>query len=156
MVSETKTTELDIAVGQLVVGAFFFAMRSCEYLYVPINQPRKTKTLTLENIRFWKNNRILQHNDPTLNTADVVAIKFVKQKNEKDGDIINQFKSRDDAINPVKAWADLVTRISSYPKTRPQTQVNQVQIKGKLVAVTSAAVTMALRKAVRKIGKTRL
>jgi len=77
MVSETKSTELDRAVGQLVVGAFFFAMRSCEYLYVPKGQTRKTKVLTLENIRFWKNNLIIQQDDPNLSSADVVAITFV-------------------------------------------------------------------------------
>jgi len=46
---------MDEAMGQLACGAFFFGMRSCEYLVVA-GEKRKTKRLKIRNIRFFKNN----------------------------------------------------------------------------------------------------
>ena len=50
-------TSLNRAIGELVVGAFFFAMCSCEYS--PVSGKQRTKLLELRNIRFYKNNREL-------------------------------------------------------------------------------------------------
>jgi hypothetical protein len=58
----------DKALCELFTGAFFFAMRSCEY--VKVSGPRKMKLLTVNNIRFLKGCRILPHNDPLLHLAD--------------------------------------------------------------------------------------
>ena len=44
--------------GQLATGAFFFGMRSCEYLTV--SGTRKTKQLTVNDIRFFKNSTKLE------------------------------------------------------------------------------------------------
>ena len=45
-------TPLDRAIGQVVVGAFFFAMRSCKYSSV--SGERRMKLLELRNIRLYK------------------------------------------------------------------------------------------------------
>ena len=50
---DNKFTPLDEAMGELACGAFFFGMRSCEYLAVT-GKTRKTKRLKIRNIRFFK------------------------------------------------------------------------------------------------------
>ena len=48
---QNKFTPLDEALGELACGAFFFGMRSCEFLTV--TGKRKTKRLKVRNIRFF-------------------------------------------------------------------------------------------------------
>jgi hypothetical protein len=60
-------TPAEKAALELAVGAFFFAMRSCEYTYV--SGPRRTKPLRLQHIRFFRNNKALDLLDPTLLSA---------------------------------------------------------------------------------------
>ncbi len=52
LVTLKTSTEKQIATTQLIIGAFFFAMRSCEFLKVPKQDNKKTKQLTLSNIAF--------------------------------------------------------------------------------------------------------
>ena len=72
--SKMAFTPLDKAMCQLFTGAFFFAMRSCEYLKV--SGTRRTKLLTLQNIRFFKGRREIKHNDKFLYLAETVSITF--------------------------------------------------------------------------------
>jgi len=74
-------------------------MRSCEY--VKVQGPRKTKLLTIKNIRFFIGNRQLQHSDKNLASADCVSITFEYQKRDVKNDIITQHKSGDTVICPV-------------------------------------------------------
>jgi hypothetical protein len=68
-------TPLDEAMGRLACGAFFFGMRSCEYLTV--QGTRKTKRLKLRNIRFFKNNvQIPDQRSPLVLMANSVSITF--------------------------------------------------------------------------------
>ena len=67
---------MQIATAQLILGAFFFACRSCEYLRVPNAKEKKTKCLTLGNITFHLNGAVLPHSSPLLLAADNVAITF--------------------------------------------------------------------------------
>jgi hypothetical protein len=62
--------------GQLVVIGFFFAMRSREYTKVPRAKEGHTKLLALRNLRFIKEGKVLDHNDPQLEYADFIAITF--------------------------------------------------------------------------------
>jgi len=57
------------SIGQLAAGAFFFAICSCEYLKLPSSEHRRTKVVTLKNIRFFKNGRESQHTDANLPLA---------------------------------------------------------------------------------------
>jgi hypothetical protein len=68
------------AIADLFWGAFFFAMRSCEYFSVP--GPRRPKLLCLRNLRFFKGNRELRHDSPYLENADTVSVTFEFQKND--------------------------------------------------------------------------
>ena len=53
-IASATDTSLDWAIGQLVIGTFFFAICSCEYSSVPGERHSK-KLLKLRNIRFYKN-----------------------------------------------------------------------------------------------------
>jgi hypothetical protein len=67
-------TPLDITMCQLFTGAFFFVMRSCEYLKV--SSQRRTKILTLQNVHFFKGRRESHHSNKSLQKADSVSITF--------------------------------------------------------------------------------
>ena len=66
-----------IAYHQLTILAFFFAMRSCEYLKTT---RRRTQSLCLRNLVFRRKNKIVPLNDPHLDLADTVMVTFAYQK----------------------------------------------------------------------------
>ena len=63
--------------GQLIVGAISFAMRSCEYIHVPASETRRTKVLTLHNLRFFQPGKELPHKHSQLHAVDTITITFV-------------------------------------------------------------------------------
>ncbi len=99
----------------LFIGAFFFAMRSCEYLSV--SGTRRTKLLKLKNIRFFKNRKELDHIDKLLHEADTVSITFEFQKKDTKNDTITQHKSTDTLLCPVKVWARIIKRLLEHNDT---------------------------------------
>jgi hypothetical protein len=109
----TSISELDVALCELFIAAFLFAMRSCEYIQV--SGPRKTKLLTIKNIRFFKGKKTLLHTDPLLHKADCNSITFEFQKRDSKGVVITQHKSKDPLLCPVKIWAKIIRRLTSYP-----------------------------------------
>jgi hypothetical protein len=66
--------------SELAVGAFFFAMRSCEYTNV--SGPCRTKPLRLQHIRFFRNNKALDLLNPTLLSPTAISITFEFQKTD--------------------------------------------------------------------------
>jgi hypothetical protein len=72
---------LNRATHQLARGAFFFAMRSCEYLTV--TGERQTKRIRLGNLQFLRNKRTVQLDDPLLALCDTISITLEFQKNEE-------------------------------------------------------------------------
>jgi hypothetical protein len=115
-------SSFDKALCKLFIGAFFFAMRSCEYVQVP--GQRKTKLLTIKNINFYRGTCRLGHSDPLLHMAECVSITFEQQKRETKNDIITQHRSTDTLLCPVKIWAKIIRRLHSYPSSNPDTPVN--------------------------------
>ena len=101
------------AIAQLVIGAFFFAMRSCEYSKV--SGERRTKLLTLGNIRFFKDRKVVPQESPFLFLAESVSITFVMQKNEERDETITQHRTTDTILCPVRAWAAIVTKNPRLP-----------------------------------------
>jgi hypothetical protein len=97
-------------------------MRSCEY--VKVSGYRKTKLLTVKNIRFFKGKRCLNHRDPLLHMADCVSITFEFQKKDSKNDIISQHRSGDHILCPVRVWASIIRRLISYSTTTKDTTVN--------------------------------
>ena len=116
-------SDRDKAVSWLLIGAIFFAMRSCEYLKTAAEDKKRTKIIRIENIIFKKDNKILKHDDIHLTTADLVQIKFVFQKNDKRDVCIHMFRSGDKILCPVVAWATTVRRVRAIPRSVDESEV---------------------------------
>ena len=124
----------DTAMGQLATGAFFFGMRSCEYLSVTGH--RKTKRLTVKDIRFFKNNvELTDKKSPLIEFADTVSITFVFQKNKRKMITVTQPRSGK-TICPVRIWAKIILRILSHNGTSEKTKINAVQVGKELKYIT--------------------
>ena len=146
--------ELSSACAELIVGAFFFAMRSCEYSKTTSpNESTTTKLLTLQNIRFFKNSSIIPHESPDLYSADIVSITFEAQKNKTKFQTISMHRSLS-SICPVLTWATIVKRIRSYPSSSDSTKINAYRSSrgGKLLYVTSSQIRQKLRAAAAVLG----
>lgn len=142
-------------ISQLITGAFFFACRSCEYLKVSKPDDKRTKLLTLKNINFYKNGTVLNHSSDRnlLQTANSVSITFKTQKNERKFDTITQWRTHDPILCPVKQWANIVTRISSYRGATKNTPVSTVWRYNHLDQITTAEVITTLQDAVKAYGE---
>ena len=148
---QIATTKLEKAMCDLFIGAFFFAMRSCEYLNV--SGTRKTKILTVGNIRFFKNKKELAHSDPRLHQASTVSITFELQKKDTKHDTVTQYQSKDTLLCPVKIWARIIQRLLKYPNTNKNTQVNTFMDAGKKYLIKGQMLLKQLRRATTAIGK---
>ena len=100
--------------GQLACGAFFYGIRSCEYLSV--SGTRKTKRLTVRNnIRLFKNNvEMKDKRRPLLTYADTVSITFESQKNGQNNITVTQPRS-EKVLCPVIIWSRIVP-VKNYPE----------------------------------------
>ncbi|KAI2512348.1 hypothetical protein MHU86_2010 [Fragilaria crotonensis] len=112
--------KLVVAVGQLVVTAFFFAMRSCKYS--DVGSGRLTSSVVgVDNIRFRRRGEVL----PALShkktrDANTVTITLRRQKKGDKGAKLTQHRNDnpDQAdICPVRAFANLFHRVKGNERT---------------------------------------
>jgi hypothetical protein len=97
--------------SKLMLLAFFFAMRSCEYLQVDKSEERRTSPIRKRNIVFMKNHTVIPHSSPQLELADSVTIYFEFQKRDLRNDSVTQSKTGDPHDCPVRASAEIVRRM---------------------------------------------
>jgi hypothetical protein len=145
---------VDRAIGQLVVGAFFFAMRSCEYSSVP--GERRTKLLELRNIHFYfKKNSELSAASTFLYLADCVSIPFFFQKNEQRDETITMHRTYDPTLCPVRSSTAVCSRIREYSDATPSTPIITYihPDTQKLLSVTSKQVLTSIRAVAMWLGK---
>jgi hypothetical protein len=132
-----------IAFHELTILAYFFAMRSCEYLKT--TGERRTEPLRRKNFVFRKDNKIVPHEDPNLHLADAVTITFEFQKRDLRDDSITQSKSGDPYLCPVRAAATVIQRLLKI-KPSPDAYVYTYADKhGKLWELTAKAALAHLR-----------
>jgi hypothetical protein len=155
-VAKLQVTETQRAISQLVIGAFYFAMRSCEYLKVSQAEKRRTAIILLRNIRFLKDKRQLPHDSPFLEFADSVSITFEFQKKDERNDTVTMIFSGDGVLCPVRAWAAVVRRIWSYPGATWDTPVSAVWRNDRIEHISSKEIVNSLRAAVIAIGEEKL
>ena len=161
---DARDTAQDTAVGQLVVVAFFFAMRSCEYS--DVEAQRQTTVVQVKDITFWKGSeRVGLQQADEIRNADAVSITFRKQKNRDDGTTITQHRNNNrdnDELCPVQALGEIVGRIRGYGETTndkwTEATINAFprEDKAGLTRITSKTVLQKLRQAVATIGGSRL
>jgi hypothetical protein len=159
-INKDRSSDLHSALGHLITGALFFAMRSCEYSNTrSADGPRKTKILTCENIQFFSNYDkrlvVIPHSAPIerLANTDCVTIRFVAQKNNDNFIRVTQYRSEKE-LCPVIAWAHTVKRVMGYPKALPSDTVNTFLIKekGRRVRLTATQIRSHIKLAVTQIG----
>jgi hypothetical protein len=146
------------ALSDLAIGAFFFAMRSCEYLKVPTRG--KTKLLRIHNIRFYDGTKIeVPHSTPDLSLrAHFVSITFESQKTAQKNQTRTQRRTNNPILCPVLVWARIVTRILSSPHTSSQSPVNfyhdpSQPIPKRSRSITSTSLKLFLRTTARILGQ---
>jgi hypothetical protein len=146
-----SSSSAEKAASQLSIGAFFFAMRSCEYSHV--SGSRRTKPLRLRNLRFFKQNRLLPHSDPALATADALSITFEFQKTDVRHETVHQHATGFDILCPVVQWAAVVQRVLGYPGCDSDSLVSTVLLRDKLKLVTGTFVGQLLKAAAKRLGE---
>ena len=119
-------TTFDAYIVDLAGCAFFFAMRSCEYLTVPSRG--KTKLLTIGNIVFTTKDKhvTIRADHPRFNElAAYVSVTFIDQKNNKKAETRTQSRTSDPVFDPVLMWGRVIWRILHFrPNAPPDTPVN--------------------------------
>ena len=148
-----QLTATEQALAQLTIGAYFFACRSCEYLKVAQQEKRRTKILTLKNLRFFKDGTQLHAPSVELSTADCVSLTFEMQKNDEKQDTVTHGRTEHEYICPVRQWAAIANRIWSYPGASIDTPVSAVWRHDRIEHITSKMLVDALRDAVIAVGE---
>ncbi len=110
-IGKKTLSELSIAVFQLACLAIFFACQSCKYCKVPPAKQGQTTILCLQNIRFFRDGKLIDHNNPELEYLDAVSLTFEKQKKDEKMDTITQMALGDVKLCPVRAAAAIVKQI---------------------------------------------
>jgi hypothetical protein len=99
--------------ADLVLGAYFFAMRACEFCLT--ENPGRTRRLTTANVVFRdEDSQVVDHQDGNLvKKAMFVTVCFVDQKNGTKMEKRSQRRSGDNVLCPVVAWVSIVIRVNS-------------------------------------------
>ena len=97
--------------ADLIIGAYFFAMRACEFCTT--RNRGRTKILTCGHVTFRdKDRNEVSHSDQQLGLKSAfVTICFVDQKNGTKMERRSQRRSGVKGLCPVEAWAAVIQRI---------------------------------------------
>ena len=152
---ELSITDFQKIQTWLLIGAIFFAMRSCEYLRTTYRKENKrTKIIQLKNIIFKNKGKVVKHDSNNLVLSEMVMITFEFQKNNVRNKSVHMFSTGDDLLCPVVAWANTVQRIlSTIPSASKHTKVSEFNDRGTVKEMTSAIIRARLRNIVAVIGK---
>jgi hypothetical protein len=156
LILSLKSTELHQAKGELAGGGLFWATRSCEYVKVPKAEQRPMKQLFVRNIAFIKDDKLLEHNSPSLHLGDCVLTTFERQKNNRRADTVTQWRTADEFLRPVKIWALLIRRILSYKGAKENSPVSLAKHNNKIINITGEMIADLCREGVVTIGETKL
>ena len=98
---DLSLSDKDNAIVWLLIGAIFFAMRSCEYLKTGAEESKRTKIIRAGGIKFKKKGRLLSTKTDDIATAEFVIITFEFQKNELRNRAVHMYSTDDPVLNPV-------------------------------------------------------
>jgi hypothetical protein len=152
-IAKQKMAELQYAISQLTILAFFFAMHLCEYVKVQQHKKQRTEILCLQNLWFFKNGRLVDHNDRSLKYANCINITFEMQKKDKKNNTTTQMASGDVTLCPVWAATAIVRRIWSCPGAKDNTPISTSWRNDRIDHITSKQITNALQDAILAIGE---
>ena len=144
-----------LARAELACLAFFFCMRSCEYSKTGADENKRTKTLNLGNLRFFKNKQLIPHTSPFLDSSDFVDLSFMFQKNEDRNESVGMHRAENssDFMCPVKIAAAVVKRVLSYPGSSSDSNINLIMSnKGTTFEISSASIRKDIKNVVKIMG----
>jgi hypothetical protein len=144
MIYRKTKDALRLRFQQLSHMAFFFAMRSCEYLKV--QGSRRTQPIRRCDITFRDRfNRIIPHTSEALHTAESVSITFRFQKKDIRDDTITQSRSGNKNFCPVVACATIVRQMLSDGNKATDPVYRFLQENGTFADLSSKAALLLLR-----------
>ena len=155
---EMAVTHKDHAMAWLFVGAIFFAMRSCEYLQTGKDElSKRTKIIRIKNITFKKEGITMIQGTGDLIEANMVAITFEFQKNDRRDKTVHMFKTGDNIMCPVIAWATTVRRLrNTIPDVSEETTVCSYWDNGAIRQIDSNHARIKIKSIVEIIGENQL
>jgi hypothetical protein len=136
--------------ANLIVAAFFFAMRACEY-----TKTARTKVAIVKYVIFWDpTRRVLSHRDPKLqDKAYFITLVFADQKNGKKLDARTQRRTGDPFLCPAIRWVAVIQRlIRTVPDFAEDTPVCTWNHKSKPPLITSTFVRLLMRSVCLALG----
>ena len=86
-------SHLSTAIGKLIVGAFFFGIRSCEYSTKPKQENKQTRILQKGDIRLYRKQRELLYSRDCIHLEYKVSLTFRTQKNGVKNSIVTQWRT---------------------------------------------------------------
>jgi hypothetical protein len=149
------STKKEKHLSLLYIVAFFYAMRSCEYLIT--SGPRKTTNVCLKDIIFLNNRGgvIDQKSDGIFNAA-ASSIIFREQKNGEKWEKTTQESTSDPLLNPTRVLAFIVSELWKLPGTTEDTPICTFYDDGSTRTVSSSDALEHLRRTAEVIGEDKL
>jgi hypothetical protein len=133
--------------ADLIVGAYFFAMRVCEFCCT--ERPGRTQKLTLEDIVFRNDeSRVMDQSDANLDEkAMFVTICFKDQKNGTKMERRSHRRTGQEILCPVKSWVRVVQRVRSQFRTNEDNKIPVCAYKegDRVMEISSSQVLQLLR-----------
>ena len=116
----------------------------------------RTQTVRCGDIRFFMNNKLIEHDSPHLSSAELVSITFRDQKNGNKMETINIHASNDPILCPVRAWCRVIQSQITDGIYSLDRYISSYKLKGKINEITDKVMTSALRSACSKLGVDKL
>jgi hypothetical protein len=127
-------------------------MQSCKYLKVTQAKKRQTDILCLCNLHFFKDGKLIKHNNPHLKFSNCILITFEMQKKDEKNNTVTQMLLRDLNMCPVRMGAATVRRIRSYKGINKNTPISAFWQFNGINHFTSKQVIAAMKDAIQAIG----
>ena len=139
--------------ADIIIGAFFFAARSCEYSKTP--KPGKTKLITAACVVFRSGDKkIIPHNSPRLvELSEFVTITFIDQKNGDKMDARSQRRTDHPVLCPTRRWASAIRRLATtLPDFSGETPLCTIHTNGSTLLINNTFIRTLLRDTCRLYG----
>ena len=105
-------THLNTYIGQLIAGAFFFGMWSCEYSITSKEEDKCIGILQKGDIRFYIKRGEISHDSGILHISYKFSLKFRTHKNGVKNATVTQWRTAT-TLCPVRIWAEIIIRLDS-------------------------------------------
>ena len=145
---KSAKTKRDTFIANMIIGAFFFACRSCEYVRTP-GEPR-TRTIAAADVKFFRiRDGEIEITGPDASRATGVQLHFRMQKNMSAEDRVSMHATGEE-LCPVRAWAHIISTLASAHHTLVGIAVND--FRGTGGAITYSDINRAIKATIRKSG----